>query len=38
MKVKLAQLRAISCPESGRGPMVPIRKVTMPKMEISTKI
>jgi hypothetical protein len=38
MKVRLAQLRAISWPASGRRPMVPMRKVTMPKMAISTKI
>src|ERR1700735_599773 len=37
-KVKLAQLRAISWPASGSRPMVPMRKVTIAKMEISTKI
>src|SRR6201993_3174968 len=38
MKVKLAQLRTIAWPARGRRPIVAMRKVAKPKMEISTKI
>ena len=38
INVKLAQFKAISCPASGKAPIAPIKNVTIPKIEISTKI